>query len=303
MTQEALGKLKRRYLSMQERRAIKAKLAGLGAQVPVQSPTQVKPKVRGIRYPSAARLAYSRALNGVLAQLEAGVSETLLPSLPALLRSSPVNPVARIDSLTDNPMQLHLFARLREKIDTLVSGARITWLLSDLAKQIENTTAQDFKKQMAPALGIGAFNTPSPDQLRALFVKDNVRLITSLPDGLVDQIERQVHQALRQGTTVKELERGIKDSLGLTKQRAQLIARDQVSKYSGDLTRHHQTSCNITHYVWETSRDERVRPEHRALDGEPFAWNAPPVSARNGGRYHPRQGINCRCDAIPVVQE
>jgi hypothetical protein len=34
-----------------------------------------------------------------------------------------------------------------------------------------------------------------------------------------------------------------RDKLALTKRRAQLIARDQVSKYSGELTRHNQTSA------------------------------------------------------------
>jgi uncharacterized protein with gpF-like domain len=113
---------------------------------------------------------------------------------------------------------------------------------------------------MAPILGVVAFATPSPDKLRSLFVQENVKFIRSLPTTFIDQVEQLVTQALRQGTPVKQLERSIKERLAITKQRAQLIARDQVSKYSGDLTRHNQAAAGITHYRWETSLDERVRP-------------------------------------------
>ncbi len=127
------------------------------------------------------------------------------------------------------------------------------------------------------------------------------QLILSLPQNFVDLVEQMVLTGLRQGSHVRDLERSIKDKLAIAKQKAQLIARDQVSKYSGDLTKHHQTYAGIKQYTWQTSRDERARPEHRVLDGQVFDWDKPPVSEKNCERFHPRQGYRCRCDAIPVV--
>lgn len=242
-------------------------------------------KLKGIRYPNAQRLAYVRALNGMIARLEVLLNADL---------------GMRSDSIFDG--WTRRIGQLREEFERIFSGPRVTWLLTDLAKQIEFGTERDFQQQIAPILGISAFSTSSAERLRELFVHDNTRLIRSLPTGLVDGVEAAVIRATRNGTAVRDLSRELLEKLALTKQRAQLIARDQVSKYSGELTRHHQASAGITKYRWETSRDKRVRPEHRALDGRVFSWDAPPISAKNGGRYHPRQGFNCRCDAIPVIE-
>src|SRR3989338_4099884 len=158
--------------------------------------------------------------------------------------------------------------------------------LTDIAKKIENMTQEDFQKQVAPVLGVAALAIPTANELRKLFVHQNLKLIKSLSQNHIDQVEQIVMRGLSQGSHVKDLEHSIKNQLGITKQRAQLIARDQVSKYSGDLTKYNQTYVGITHYRWETSRDERVRAEHKALDGKIFAWDHPPISHKSGERFH-----------------
>lgn len=228
--------------------------------------------MKGTRYPAAQRLVYVRLLNGLFEQL------------------------------TQDPNWYSQDPKiLQDKIAQLFGNTRTVWVLGDIAKKIEHITQEDFQKQLAPVLGVTALAIPSPNELRELFVHQNMKLIQSLPQNLVDQVEQIVLTRLRQGTHVTNLERSIKDKLAITKQKAQLIARDQVSKYSGDLTKHHQTYAGIKKYTWQTSRDERVREEHRALDGQVFDWDRPPVSDKSGGRFHPRQGYRCRCDAIPVV--
>ena len=228
--------------------------------------------MKGIRYPAAQRLAYVRLLNGLLEQL------------------------------THNSNWYSQDPRvLEDKIAQLFGSTRVAWVLGDIAKKVESITQEDFQKQLAPVLGVTAMAIPTANELRKLFVNQNMKLIKSLSENHVNQVEQIVLTGLRQGSHVRDLERSIKNQLGVTKQRAQLIARDQVSKYSGDLTKHNQTYAGIKQYRWETSRDERVRQEHRVLDGQVFDWDNPPVSDRSGGRYHPRQGYRCRCDAIPIV--
>jgi SPP1 gp7 family putative phage head morphogenesis protein len=267
VTPDELASLKHRRLLMTSKERIKS-----------------RHKLKGIRYPSAQRLAYLRALDSLLAALESELQEHF---------------GLRTDAIHDN--WFRRFGELRAKLDLIFSGPRVTWLLTDLAKQIESNTERGFQAQMATVLGVTAFTVSRSERLRELFIHDNTRLIKSLPSELVDKIEAAVIRATRQGSTVRVLEKELREKLALTKQRAQLIARDQVSKYSGELTRHHQAAAGINKYRWETSRDERVRPEHRKLDGQVFSWDKPPVSAKNGGRYHPRAGFNCRCDAIPVI--
>ena len=65
----------------------------------------------------------------------------------------------------------------------------------------------------------------------------------------------------------------------------------------GNLTELRQTSIGVTDYVWSTSGDERVRPEHAARNGKVYKWSEPPA----GG--HPGEDIQCRCRAIPVLDD
>jgi SPP1 gp7 family putative phage head morphogenesis protein len=60
-----------------------------------------------------------------------------------------------------------------------------------------------------------------------------------------------------------------------------------------------QTNAGITHYIWSTSHDERVRASHARLNGETFSWKDPPEV--DGERANPGEPVNCRCVAIPVI--
>ena len=82
----------------------------------------------------------------------------------------------------------------------------------------------------------------------------------------------------------------------VSESRAALIARDQVGKFYGALNRARQEDLGLTHFVWRTANDERVRPEHVRLDGQRFSWSKLPAEG------YPGQPINCRCNADPDVE-
>ncbi len=49
-------------------------------------------------------------------------------------------------------------------------------------------------------------------------------------------------------------------------------------------------------YIWRTQGDDKVRPDHAALNGQIFSWdNPPPVG-------HPGHDYNCRCMAEPYLE-
>lgn len=78
--------------------------------------------------------------------------------------------------------------------------------------------------------------------------------------------------------------------------RYQLIARDQTAKLTARLDRLRQEQAGIEKYRWLTSRDERVRSQHRQYDGETYDWNNPPSDG------HPGEAVQCRCLAIAVIE-
>jgi SPP1 gp7 family putative phage head morphogenesis protein len=85
--------------------------------------------------------------------------------------------------------------------------------------------------------------------------------------------------------------------LGFSRSRAKLVARDQVSKINGTLSEQRHKAAGAEKYEWSTSSDERVRPEHAALDGQQFAYDDP--DGGDGG-LKPGQAVSCRCVGLAV---
>lgn len=134
-------------------------------------------------------------------------------------------------------------------------------------------------------------------------VRTNVELITSIPEQLLDEVEAVVSPAVEIGLRVEDILRQVQERFGVSDSRAQLIARDQVGKFNGQLARARQEALGISEYVWSTSKDQRVRPDHVELEGKAFSYDAPPiVDHRTGRTANPGEDFQCRCQALPRVE-
>lgn len=132
----------------------------------------------------------------------------------------------------------------------------------------------------------------------------NVALVKSLPSDLLPELESVLHEAEISGWRVEELAKRLQERFDVSDSRAELIARDQVLKLNSELTEYRQTRAGITHYVWTTSDDERVRPAHADLEGTAHAWGDPPiVDDKTGRTAPPGQDYQCRCTAFPILPE
>ena len=126
----------------------------------------------------------------------------------------------------------------------------------------------------------------------------NAGLIKGLSDDLVRRVRFSTTNALINGSTVAELRRTLRDDLGFSDTRAQLIASDQTAKLNADLNKRRHQQAGIEDYIWVTSRDERVRERHRKINGRRFTYGEE-TPAENGAE--PGQPIRCRCIAQAVV--
>ena len=136
------------------------------------------------------------------------------------------------------------------------------------------------------------------------WAKTGTDLIVSVGQELVAGLDEHIQQAARAGTLTADLRQVVMDRLGVSERHAQFIARDQIAKLNGQITEATHKAAGITHYRWRSSRDQRTRPDHRALDGTTQAWADPPVvDERTGRREHPGGDYQCRCVAIPIVDD
>ncbi len=105
------------------------------------------------------------------------------------------------------------------------------------------------------------------------------------------------------GRRAEGLVKNIQDDFGVSRRKAKFLARQETSLLMTQIRQERYKDAGITKYKWSTSSDERVRPDHKLLEGTIQTWDNPPiVNRQNGSRAHPGQDFNCRCVAIPVIR-
>lgn len=169
--------------------------------------------------------------------------------------------------------------------------------LSRFAVGVDRFTSQQVTRSVQQVAAIPV-RPHLPARALDLWARDNVSLIKSIDARYFADIEKAVIEALEQGRTTKQLTAELRQRYGVSQGRARLIARDQLGKLNGEITRQRQTDLGVRSYRWSTSGDERVRPLHRDLDGKVFPWDAPHPT-----EGHPGQAVQCRCVAEPVFED
>lgn len=199
-----------------------------------------------------------------------------------------------------------------------------------------NTTIND--EILTIALGIAIFNDKQTQKvmtkiLGQKFLPDesawfnnllknwqttNFDLIKSLSDEYIKKLNFIVSDGVMSGRTYdKVIEDLMSMNRNLTKSRARLLARDQIGKFNGVLTKKRQLQAGVNMYMWLTAADERVRPTHKRIGGKICQWEDDTVykdfldetelwkSRGAAGMYVgiPGSDVQCRCTSMPVMRE
>lgn len=255
--------------------------------------TPPKKKPHTWLFPQGQEIVYTKDLLSLSRELAKMIREVIYPAIPSMVEEvQRKTPTDRQDDYLDRLKSLIVFIRkaIQGKVDETILQAE------NVGRQINQFNYNQFQKINENVLGVDLFvNEPwLLDQLK-LFAAQNAQLITSIPDQELERVAGYIERGLQDGTSIREIEKDIQKSFGITRRRAKLIARDQTTKLNASLTKLRQQEVGVTEYVWQTSGDERVRPTHRANDGKKFRWDKPPKTG------HPGSEVNCRCVALPVL--
>lgn len=82
----------------------------------------------------------------------------------------------------------------------------------------------------------------------------------------------------------------------IARRHANFIARDQLGKFTATIHESQAKYVGAMRYIWRTSLDERVRPEHRKREGKTYYYDKPPGDGNPGIPYR------CRCSALAIVE-
>lgn len=121
----------------------------------------------------------------------------------------------------------------------------------------------------------------------------NARLITGITGTQASEIAEAVQRAQEAGALSATLAKELQERFGFAKRRAELIARDQLAKITGQVSAASQRALGITRFTWRSMNDRRVRPEHVLRNGKMYRYDAPPSGELPG------VPILCRCYGEP----
>lgn len=257
------------------------------------------------RFPSGVRARYAARLSRLISEIEARLLAELAPELAAIDRESESLRALdgaieiRQDALADRIVRL--FRQMKLVVGEVASDQVLERMAQESGKAVSDFNLAEVDRQFLSVVGIDIAKAEPylGEQLRQ-FISENASLVRSITVDEVPKLEQVVLRGVRRGTSSRDLTREIRSRFGLSKKRARLIARDQVSKLNGELTELRQRHNGVTHYIWQTSQDERVRPDHAALNNTRHSWKRPPVvDGRSGRREHPGGDFQCRCNALP----
>lgn len=158
---------------------------------------------------------------------------------------------------------------------------------------MEKSTRRDLERQILRVAGEKLWLGVFPQALLENFIKEHSQLIKDVRSEHLNKIASALQRGLRQGLLPRDITKDIQALTDMSKKRARLIARNAPLQYSGELTKHHQIHAAIKKYRWQTSQDERVRESHRSKNGKVYSWDSHDP--------HPRSEVNCRCDAVPII--
>ena len=201
-------------------------------------------------YPLAIERGYRRLLVGLVRELRAKVLAGLSAGKPRL-DCSTWNMDADLDP-----------GSIADLVDLLDRELKSIQLAPDLdprtAKRLEGVMAsmQSFSRASFAAvvrhfLGVDVTLTePSLAVALEAWASENVKLIKSLQTKALEQVKTIAVGAVRSGLSVEQARDEIIERFGVAESRANLIARDQISKLNGALTEERQTKLGIDNYVW-----------------------------------------------------
>lgn len=239
-----------------------------------------------------AQTEYLRALRAMLRTLAATVRSDVLPTAEAEI-------ARQRSAMTQDALGEFVFEGLKQLAVRL--GVIAEGMVGRILRLESERHTKKWLASVRSTIGIDLAAVVSQEDLAEYLTTAaarNASLIKSLGDDAIKRVEQATYQAILQGQTAAQLRKRMTEEFGVLDSRAKLIARDQVSKLTSDLNRRRHEQAGVTSYVWMSSRDERVRERHRALDGKEYKYGEP-TGAEQG--LPPGQPIQCRCVARGIV--
>ena len=262
-----------------------------------------KKKAKGVEPSKSLGISYNAELQKLVRAIKKDIDSELVPMLRKLAPDYTAD--ARVnDSWVDD-----ITAILNMIVDKWRSPAFkmiAQRLASKFVRSADDVNRDRFNKDMG-RFGIDLYSdSPVITDYISASIFDNTRLITSIADQYLTQVESIVMTNVRAGNRSSAIVDTLRQQFGVSQSRAKMIARDQVSKINANLAEKRQRESGFEYFRWVDSDDSRVRARHEKIADKVTAYGKgiyrydnPPLSDK-GVPIKPGTDFSCRCIGIPI---
>ena len=257
-------------------------------------------KSKPIELPKAIGISYNAELQRMVRRIKKDIDQSIKPQVKDLEVEYTADSWADVIEVS--------LAALRQRWSSAVFNRFAERMASKFVQAVNLQNQQQFQNQYKSfGINIYAGNQAVSDYLDAT-VKDNVRLIKSIPDQYLTQVESIVLGNMRSGMRPSAINKQLQDQFGVTERRARVISRDQTSKASNGLAKKRMESSGFKYFQWIDSKDSRVRSRHKHIANKVtkygkgiYSFSDLPIGEQ-GVPVAPGQPIQCRCVMRPVLE-
>lgn len=136
--------------------------------------------------------------------------------------------------------------------------------------------------------------------------QESAELITNISKEYTDKIAQAVVESVA-GELPEGLASRISELGAIAGRRAKNISRDQNAKAYSTLNAKKMMRAGVKRYIWRhSSAGKKPRPSHVAANGDIYEYgdpNVPKGATSSADIGMPGMCINCRCYAVPIVDE
>lgn len=231
---------------------------------------------------------FSRALKGY--KIDIKKIPPVLQQAIAEVKINNADKVKKIQAYLDNLQDTKQFALDRLKFDD-----EVIKIGADLDRQ--------FKEVTKPVLEIAPKMTEFQKSEIAKNYTNNLEYyIRKWTDQEIVKLREDIQPLVMAGYRTDSLEKIISRHKGVSERKAKFLARQETRLLVAEYTKNRMKQAGISRFRWHTVLDGRERPEHKALNGQIFAFDELPIiDARTGEKGMPGQAFNCRCWAEAVI--
>ena len=271
-------------------------------------------------FPSTASKEYKRILIGMVRQWKDEANKIIIPQLPLIIAEANRDKNSIGTNIISDSIDHHdgwtdsVKSAVKKFSDKIASIVPTKKTIRDVANKVNIFNNKQWKKIIKGSLGVDYSNREKWNQENTkAFIEENFALIEKLKGDTIQDINNTILRGVKEGKKHEDIKRDLivaASVFAAIRNRAKLIATDQVNKFNGQLQQLRQTDFGVTKYIWETARDDRVRRKHENMESRICVWHNSTVyigldnkqhsrSGINGVEAHPGEPINCRCSASP----